>query len=72
LQRTAKKISELRNQTMQPVTRYARSGDIRIAYQVFGEGPINVVLAPPFVSSIENYWDMPLAGCCGLEATRVS
>jgi pimeloyl-ACP methyl ester carboxylesterase/class 3 adenylate cyclase len=59
LQRTAKKISELRNQTMQPVTRYARSGDIRIAYQVFGEGPINVVLAPPFVSSIENYWDEP-------------
>jgi pimeloyl-ACP methyl ester carboxylesterase len=44
---------------MQPATRYARSGDIRIAYQVFGEGPINVVLAPPFVSSIENYWDEP-------------
>jgi pimeloyl-ACP methyl ester carboxylesterase len=26
---------------------------------VFGEGPVNVVLAPPFVSSIENYWDEP-------------
>jgi pimeloyl-ACP methyl ester carboxylesterase len=44
---------------MQPATRYAKSGDIRIAYQVFGEGPVNVVLAPPFVSSIENYWDEP-------------
>jgi pimeloyl-ACP methyl ester carboxylesterase len=49
----------VRNQSIQPATRYARSGDIRIAYQVFGEGPINVVLAPPFVSSIENYWDEP-------------
>jgi pimeloyl-ACP methyl ester carboxylesterase len=44
---------------MQPITQYAKSGDIRIAYQVFGEGPVNVVLAPPFVSSIENYWDEP-------------
>jgi pimeloyl-ACP methyl ester carboxylesterase len=46
---------------MQPATRYAKSGDIRIAYQVFGEGPVNVVIAPPFVSSIEAYWDEPNA-----------
>jgi pimeloyl-ACP methyl ester carboxylesterase len=51
--------SEARGATVQPATRYAKSGDIRIAYQVFGEGPGNVVLAPPFVSSIENYWDEP-------------
>jgi len=44
---------------MQPVTRYAKSGDIHIAYQVFGEGPVNLVLAPPFVSNIENYWTFP-------------
>jgi pimeloyl-ACP methyl ester carboxylesterase len=44
---------------MQPVTRYAKSGDMHIAYQVFGEGPLNLVLAPPFVSNIENYWDEP-------------
>ena len=44
---------------MQPVTRYAKSGDVHIAYQVFGEGPVNLVLAPPFVSNIENYWDEP-------------
>ena len=31
---------------MQPQTRYAKSGDIYIAYQVFGEGPLNVVFAP--------------------------
>ena len=44
---------------MQPVTRYAKSGDVHIAYQVFGEGPVNLVLAPPFVSNIENYWTFP-------------
>ena len=44
---------------MQPVTRYAKSGDVHIAYQVFGEGPVNLVLAPLFVSNIENYWDFP-------------
>src|ERR1700676_1007211 len=44
---------------MQPDTRYAKSGDVHIAYQVFGEGPINLVFAPPFVSNIENYWNAP-------------
>jgi pimeloyl-ACP methyl ester carboxylesterase len=44
---------------MPPVTRYAKSGDVQIAYQVFGDGPINVVIVPPFVSNIENYWDEP-------------
>lgn len=44
---------------MLPVTRYAKSGDVHVAYQVFGDGPVNLVLAPPFVSNIENYWDEP-------------
>ena len=44
---------------MQPVTQYAKSGDIHIAYQVFGNGPIDLVLVPGFVSHIENYWDEP-------------
>ena len=44
---------------MQPVTRYAKSGDVHIAYQVFGDGPTNLVLAPYFVSNIEMYWDRP-------------
>ncbi|MBA3518498.1 MAG: adenylate/guanylate cyclase domain-containing protein [Rhizobiales bacterium] len=43
---------------MQQTTRYARSGDVRIAYQVFGQGP-DLVMAPGFVSHIENYWDEP-------------
>jgi len=44
---------------MQPVTRYAKSGDVHIAYQVFGEGPINLVVVPGLVSNIEHYWDEP-------------
>src|SRR5437899_4347333 len=44
---------------MQPVTQYARSGNVHIAYQAFGAGPINLVMVPGFVSNIENYWDEP-------------
>lgn len=44
---------------MQPVTQYAKSGDVHIAYQIFGAGPINVVIVPGFVSNVENYWDQP-------------
>ena len=43
---------------MQPTTRYAKSGEVHVAYQVFGEGP-DLVMAPGFVSHIENYWDEP-------------
>ena len=44
---------------MLPVTRYAKSGDVHIAYQVFGSGPVDLVVAPGFVSHIEHYWEEP-------------
>ncbi len=44
---------------MLPVTRYAKSGDVHIAYQVFGNGSVDLVLVPGFVSHIEHYWDEP-------------
>ena len=44
---------------MQPQTRYAKSGDIYIAYQVFGDGPLNVVFAPPAFTNVEHWWDGP-------------
>jgi pimeloyl-ACP methyl ester carboxylesterase len=40
-----------------PDTRYAKSGDVRIAYQVFGEGPVDLVWIPGFVSNVEFIWD---------------
>ena len=39
---------------MEPETRYARSGDVNIAYQVTGDGPFDVVYVPPFVSHVEH------------------
>jgi pimeloyl-ACP methyl ester carboxylesterase len=40
-------------------TRYARSGDVSIAYQVAGEGPFDLVYVPGWVSNIELMWDEP-------------
>lgn len=40
-------------------TRYARCGDLSIAYQVFGDGPVNVVYAGSFVSHVEVMWTSP-------------
>jgi pimeloyl-ACP methyl ester carboxylesterase/DNA-binding CsgD family transcriptional regulator len=42
-----------------PETRYARSGDFSIAFQVFGKGPAELVLVPGFVSNLELSWDWP-------------
>ncbi|HEX9351328.1 MAG TPA: adenylate/guanylate cyclase domain-containing protein [Gaiellaceae bacterium] len=44
---------------MRPETRYAKTGDIHIAYQVFGDGPVDMVLAAEFWHSIEVQWDQP-------------
>ena len=35
---------------MNPQTHYARSGDVSIAYQVIGDGPIDLVMVPQYVS----------------------
>jgi pimeloyl-ACP methyl ester carboxylesterase len=42
-----------------PPTRYAKSGDASIAYQVVGEGPIDVVLVLGFATHLELQWDFP-------------
>jgi class 3 adenylate cyclase len=42
-----------------PTTRYAKSGNVHVAYQVFGNGPIDLVFFPGFVSNIEVYWEEP-------------
>jgi pimeloyl-ACP methyl ester carboxylesterase len=44
---------------MQPDTRYARSGDVRIAYQVLGSGPLDLIWVPGFISNLDHYWDDP-------------
>lgn len=44
---------------MPPETRYARSGDVNVAYQVAGDGPLDLVLVPGFVSHLELDWEEP-------------
>ncbi len=44
---------------MPPETRYARSGDLHIAYQVVGDGPIDLVYVPTWISQVEHYWEEP-------------
>lgn len=44
---------------MKPKTRYAKSGDCNIAYQVVGDGPIDVVYIPGWVSNIDMMWTEP-------------
>ena len=42
-----------------PQTQYARSGDVSIAYQVLGDGPLDLVFVPPHVSNVELVWEIP-------------
>lgn len=44
---------------MRPETKYAKSGPIRVAYQVTGHGPIDMVWAPGTVSHLDLDWDWP-------------
>ena len=45
--------------TVRPATRYVRSGDLSIAYQVVGSGELDLVLAPGFVSNLDWSWQEP-------------
>jgi pimeloyl-ACP methyl ester carboxylesterase len=42
-----------------PETSYASCGDLSLAYQVFGDGPVELVVAGGFVSHVELFWTMP-------------
>jgi pimeloyl-ACP methyl ester carboxylesterase len=42
-----------------PETRYAKSGDLNIAYQVVGEGPFDLVYVPGWISNVELMWEEP-------------
>lgn len=42
-----------------PETRYAKSGDLSIAYQVTGSGPRDLVFVPGFISNLDGAWENP-------------
>jgi class 3 adenylate cyclase len=46
-----------------PDTRYAKSGDLHIAYQLVGDGPIDIIVLTQWFSNVDSLWDVPpLAG----------
>jgi class 3 adenylate cyclase len=47
-----------------PEVRYAGSGDVHIAYQSFGDGPLDVVFVAEFWNSIEAMWEQPAYRAC--------
>ena len=51
---SSRKVSKKREEGVTPPqTRYAKSGDIRIAYQIVGDGPFDFIFVPGFVSNID-------------------
>ncbi len=40
-----------------PSTCYARSGEAHVAYQVTGEGPVDLILTPGFISHLDLQWE---------------
>jgi pimeloyl-ACP methyl ester carboxylesterase len=45
---------------MRAQTKYAKAGDVHIAYQVVGDGPIDLVVVPGWVTHLEvQYWEEP-------------
>src|SRR5262245_43775286 len=47
------------NDFVLPETRYAESGDVNIAYQVIGDGPIDIILVPGVISHVEFTHEIP-------------
>jgi pimeloyl-ACP methyl ester carboxylesterase len=43
-----------------PDTLYAKSGHVRIAYQVVGDGPFDLVFVPGFISNLDLAWEDPV------------
>jgi class 3 adenylate cyclase/pimeloyl-ACP methyl ester carboxylesterase len=44
---------------VQPETRYAKSGDVHIAYQILGAGPVDLVVVPGMISHVEFFHELP-------------
>ena len=44
---------------MTPEVQYARNGDTALAYQVVGDGPVDVAFLTGFVSNLDLAWDYP-------------
>lgn len=57
---------------MMPQIRYAKSGDVNIAYQVFGQAPLDLVLIPGWVSNMGRTRRRPVPHAASVILTRRS
>ena len=48
----------MRANVERPRTCYAKSGDVNIAYQVMGEGPLDLIVVPGWISNLDMHWQM--------------
>ena len=53
-----------------PETRYTQAGDVHVAYQVFGEGELDVVVVPGFLTHVELVWATVRACARGARVVR--
>jgi len=42
-----------------PKTKYAKSGDLHVAYQTLGEGPPDIIFVAPYITNVEAMWEVP-------------
>jgi pimeloyl-ACP methyl ester carboxylesterase len=52
--------STLRSNATAPQVKYAKNGSVHIAYRVVGNGPIDLVVVPGWVTHLEAHWEHPL------------
>jgi class 3 adenylate cyclase/pimeloyl-ACP methyl ester carboxylesterase len=45
--------------TREPEVKYAKSGEVHVAYQVWGDGPVNIVSTPGIFSHLDSMWEEP-------------
>ena len=52
-------MSAVKTLEVPPKTQFTRNGDVHIAYQVVGEGPLDIVYVPGWISHVELAWELP-------------
>lgn len=57
---------------MTPETHFAQNGSVNIAYQIFGDGPRDLIIIPGWVSNLDIFWEEPTAARFFLALSRFS
>jgi hypothetical protein len=51
-----------------PEIRYAKNGDVSLAYQVLGDAPLDLLFVPGFISNLELNWELAGSGLVFVDA----